>query len=241
MRAPGALWNWPVGSSAPLTRVFPGHTSLFTNKSFYYVFDNYCQQWGDDSNVWKFTLVNGTSAKIVGASGLATKTVPVQLGGCPVSRIGEGAFKGSTGTKNFIIPANCNVTRIDDSAFENSGITNIDIRSSVTYLGTAVFKDCAALETATLPGTVTGLPMDTFYGCANLAWVEAMPEETGDFAFYDCPALDSSVVNYISHVWIPPCVPGSLKCRTARPRSATTPSPQPASRAARAFPAPSPE
>ena len=197
VRAPGAFWNWPVGSSAPLTRVFPGHTSLFTNKSFYYVFDNYFQQWGDDSNVWKFTLVNGTIAKIVGASGLATKTVPVQLGGCPVSLIGEGAFKGSTGTKNFIIPANCNVTRIDDSAFENSGITNIDIRSSVTYLGTAVFKGCAALETATLPGTVTELPMDAFYGCANLAWVEATPDEIGDFAFYDCPALDSSAVNYI--------------------------------------------
>ena len=197
VRAPGALWNWPIGSSAPLTRVFPGHTSLFTNKSFYYVFDNYFQQWGDDSNVWKFTLIAGASAKIVGASGLATKTVPVRLGGCPVSRIGEGAFKGSTGTKNFIIPANCNVTRIYDSAFENSGITNIEIRSSVTYLGTAVFKDCAALKTATLPGTVTELPMDTFYGCANLAWVEATPEAIGDFAFYDCPALNSSAVNYI--------------------------------------------
>lgn len=189
---PDALY--PIDNSN-LERVFAGHSSLFTaNGSFCYrnSSGNYCRQWGDDGNLWKFEIIDSANVAILGASGLSKKTVPLTLAGIPVTSIADNAFKGDS-IKEFVIPAYSSVATIGASAFANSQITNFVVNSaSVTSLGQDVFSGCTALEAVTLP--VAELPKNAFYGCTSLADVECTPGTIGEFAFCNCPEVDVGYV-----------------------------------------------
>ena len=98
---------------------------------------------------WSFKT-NGEEAEIYGGSDSAIPldtagdvAVPATLGGCPVTRIGRGAFK------------------------DCEHITGVTLPASVTSIGRQAFDSCSSLR-MTVPATVTSLA-DAFSGCDAMA------------------------------------------------------------------------
>ncbi|MBQ3590046.1 MAG: leucine-rich repeat domain-containing protein [Clostridia bacterium] len=106
-------------------------------------------------NVKSFTKANATSLKTI-KTGNATVVMGGALGGFPaleevifgerLKEIGYNAFE-----------KNKKLTKIDFSGCEN-----------FTTFGWQVFKSCTALETVTLPNTLTNISSSVFDGCTSL-------------------------------------------------------------------------
>ncbi|MCR5845549.1 MAG: leucine-rich repeat protein [bacterium] len=85
------------------------------------------------------------------------------------------------------------VTGIASGAFyKGVGITNIELPSSITYIGAGAFAGCEGLNTITMPA-VTEIPECCFAGCSALRGVEDMSDVTsiGNSAFRGCNAIHS--------------------------------------------------
>ena len=97
----------------------------------------------------------------------AVLTVPAEIDGLPVTKIGEKAFN------------NCLT------------LTEITLPDSVTELGTSAFKSCIALEKAVLPDGVTVLPESLFADCRSLTdlHIPANTVTIGNSAFFKCAKL----------------------------------------------------
>ena len=106
------------------------------------------------------------------------------------------------------------VTQIDDTAFEDSDITSIEIGDNVTYIGMSAFRgckslktvklgksllnidegcfnDCTSLEEITLPKSLEKLGGSIFAGCTSLKNVEL--EDGGNFIIKDGVLLSSDM------------------------------------------------
>lgn len=70
-------------------------------------------------------------------------TVPETLGGCPVTKIGNGAFDSCT------------------------GITSIDLPETVREIGKEAFRACSGLASVYLPPAVQAIGEDAFAGCST--------------------------------------------------------------------------
>lgn len=80
-----------------------------------------------------------------------------------------GFSKGMSGTffKSIEIPNS--VTKIGDSAFQQSfGLTSITIPNSVTYLGSSAFANCLNLNSVSISSSLTQLNEFTFSMCYAL-------------------------------------------------------------------------
>lgn len=67
--------------------------------------------------------------------------------------IPSSSFNYCVSLKSFSFPAS--ITKINSSAFANSGIESIVIPDTITYIGNAAFSDCVSLIEITLPNTLT--------------------------------------------------------------------------------------
>ncbi|MDR0983950.1 MAG: leucine-rich repeat protein [Ruminococcus sp.] len=137
------------------------------------------------------------------------------VNGC--TEISVNAFNGAVNLKKVNIPES--VTLIDTSAFDGSGITEIDVPDSVTEIGITAFANCSelvrvhipdaitelsdslfmgctSLEEVNLPSKITEIPIATFYMCASLAEIEIPDTVTliGQGAFQGCTSLKSIVI-----------------------------------------------
>ena len=151
------------------------------------------------------TFPNGTSAII---------SIPGTVNGYTVTTIGYGAFCDISSIENVIIPNT--VMKIKTGAFRNSGITSIDIPSSVTELmasafcgcsqlrnvtlhkglnliGNCAFDGCLSLSSIIIPSTVQAIAKSAFYGCTSLSSViiDNASLTIGEKAFYGCEKLSS--------------------------------------------------
>ena len=72
-----------------------------------------------------------------------------------LENIGIRSFYGCESLENFTIPGE--VTIIDESAFENSGLKTITIPESVVYIDKNAFKGCDDLETVIYEGNLSNL------------------------------------------------------------------------------------
>lgn len=116
----------------------------------------------------------GTAAFIFNTS-ISAVSIPESI-----TNIGDVAFASCSGLTNVTIPnasigsssfANCfglinvtvgtGVTSIASSAFQNTGMTNVTIPSSVTNLGLVIFHGCTSLNTITVD------PLNAFYASEN--------------------------------------------------------------------------
>ena len=127
--------------------------------------------------------------------GLTDKTleeviIPNEIGGLPVTEIGDDGFLGCTGLTSVTIPNS--VTTIGSYAFARcSGLTSIEIPNSVTTIDQRAFFCCTSLTSATIGDSITEIGSDAFYGCTSLTSVTIGDSitEIGSNVFYGCTRL----------------------------------------------------
>ena len=128
------------------------------------VFGGSDRVWDDEEERWVDSYTPAIPSHTSGAI-----RVPASLGGCPVAKIGAGAFT------------------------ECGALTSVQIQPGVTDIGEDAFSDCTSLRSVVLPSGVTTIGGDAFDGCYSLSSI-AIPDtvkEIGDHAFSDCKALTS--------------------------------------------------
>lgn len=138
--------------------------------------------------------------------------------GTKLTVIGEKAFKDCTNLETVNFPDT--LKTIDVDAFRSSGLTSLTLSSGIesiynnafanckslktiditiandTFLDEYIFTGCTALETATIKGALTVIPVGMFNECTNLNSV-SLPDsitEVCDSAFNSCVKL--SVFNW---------------------------------------------
>lgn len=88
------------------------------------------------------------------------------------------------------------VTALDDGCFRGSGITAVDIPSSITSLSDYMFHNCTKLQKVTFMGVVDTIPMFSFDGCSKLKEIN-LPEGLQSIeanAFKSCKELKSITI-----------------------------------------------
>ena len=116
--------------------------------------------------------------------------IPAELGGKPVTAIGEYAFHHNTTITSVKIPEG--VTSIGETTFASCrSLTEVTIPKSVTSIGGCAFQSCSSLTKATIPEGVTSIRGSVFEGCSSLREVTIPKSVTSieSHAFYNCGAL----------------------------------------------------
>ena len=96
--------------------------------------------------------------------------IPAELGGKPVTEIGEWAFAYYSSLTEVTIPEG--VTSIRTFAFRScSSLTKAIIPEGVTSIGESAFQSCGSLTEVTIPKSVTSIESFAFCDCGALATV----------------------------------------------------------------------
>ncbi len=124
----------PTDSAAIVTAV-SGDGDVLVYGDFEYEVD------GDEVTITKYTQ---SSTEF---------TVPSEIDGKPVTKIGESAFK-KTNVRTIALPDT--VTEIGGSAFVDcASLTEITLSKGLTTMGSSVFSGCGNLHEITIPKTLT--------------------------------------------------------------------------------------
>ena len=113
-----------------------------------------------------------------------------------------GSDQGSVSnvSLNVVVDGNVTayrVTGIAPNAFKNcSGLTGIELPSSVTSIGSDAFYGCSGLTGIEIPSSVTSIGPFAFYGCSSLTGIEIPSGVTciGRSTFSGCSGLTSVVI-----------------------------------------------
>ena len=106
-----------------------------------------------------------------------------------VTEIGDNAFERCLFLKTMPQPKN--LTSIGKEAFSYTAITEINLPSTVTSLGSGAFKYCTKATKATISANITTIPSRAFEACAALSEI-SIPEGITDIdmmAFQNCMGL----------------------------------------------------
>ena len=125
--------------------------------------------------------------------------IPTELGGKPVTEIGEWAFAYYSSLTEVTIPEG--VTSIRAFAFRScSSLTKAIIPEGVTSIGESAFQSCGSLTEVTIPKSVTSIEYFAFCDCGALATVyyggtqedwDALKKNIGDD---NTPLLNANVI-----------------------------------------------
>lgn len=145
---------------------------------------------------YTYTTNNGTIT-ITGYTGPGgAVTIPSEINGLPVTRIGDSTFQRCTSLTSVTIPDT--VTIIGEWAFGScTGLTNVMIANSVTSIGECAFWSCTNLTCVTIPDSVTSIRDWAFPYCAGLTAVTIGNGVTtiGEGAFVACVSLTAIAVD----------------------------------------------
>ncbi|MGN1138320.1 MAG: leucine-rich repeat domain-containing protein, partial [Ruminococcus sp.] len=141
------------------------------------------------SGDFQYTILSDGTVEIAKYTGSATDmTIPTDLDGKKVSRIGNYSFEKNTTIKSLAIPAGIEV---GNNAFRYSKIETLDLKDGVETIGSGAFSYCESLKALTLPDSVTTIGTFAFQSCKSLKSVKLSKrlETISDFAFTGCEAL----------------------------------------------------
>lgn len=138
----------------------------------------------------------GVGASVIGYWGISgVVAIPEQLGGLPVTAIGNGAFYDRTSLTSVTIPNG--VTSIGYNVFYGcTRLTHVTIPSSVTSMGGGVFFGCTGLTNVTIPHSVTTIGDSAFLGCTGLTSI-TIPNSVISieaYGFSGCTGLTSVMI-----------------------------------------------
>lgn len=121
-------------------------------------------------------------------------TIPAEIEGKAVVKIGEAAFDGRTDITAVTIPEG--IKEIDNVAFRKCGITELTIPSSVKRIGGMSFRECESLETVIISEGAESME-SAFYNCTKLSRVELPQSLTsiGSMAFLTCDSLKEVTIS----------------------------------------------
>jgi hypothetical protein len=139
---------------------------------------------------WTY-IVENDGATIVGSTAIGEVTIPSQLGGYVVKKVGA-AFYGNSSVTSVVMPDS--VTSIGESAFYGcTGLTSVNIPNSVTSIRAEAFAGCTGLTSVSIPNSVTSIGEFAFSGCTGLTSVTIGNSVTsiGGGAFNGCTGLTS--------------------------------------------------
>ena len=112
-----------------------------------------------------------------------------------VTSLGASCFEGCSGLTSINIPSS--VTSLSESCFSGCrGLTSITIPSSITSLGESCFSGCRGLTSITIPSSITSLGESCFYVCAALTSITIPSSVTslGASCFWECRGLTSITI-----------------------------------------------
>ncbi len=112
----------------------------------------------------------------------------------PVTEIGYYAFRGCSDVTGVSIPGT--ITAIRGYAFMSTGLTDVAIPNSVTFIGDNLFSGCTNLKSAILPNSITCINSNSFFGCNSLMDIEIPHSVTmiEELAFAHCTSLTSMTI-----------------------------------------------
>ena len=168
--------------TAPVTVIYAGETQQVTmrfqvtnesNKS--------CLVYGN------YDEVSHTSNPAIYYAQRGDVIIPEKVNGYTVIAIGSDAFHGCY-LEGIQLPETIKV--IYAEAFEESDLLEIDLPSSVAYVGAFCFARCSRLISAKISGTIEN---GCFYDCSRLKQIEFNSPVTyvGEVAFTSCTSLRS--------------------------------------------------
>lgn len=112
-----------------------------------------------------------------------------------VTAIGYAAFQGCSNLISIDIPSS--VTYISSCVFwDCAGLTAVTLPEKISSINYATFIGCSALRECIIPSNVTSIDMDAFYGCSSLTSV-TIPKKVkyiGSSAFGWCGSLEKVVI-----------------------------------------------
>ena len=141
---------------------------------------------------WEYESDDNEGVKITEYIGSETEVdVPAELGGKPVTTIGEYAFEDCSNLQSVDLS---NVTTIGEAAFWGcSSLQGVDM-PSVETIGKSAFKDCSNLQSVDMP-SVTTIGESAFWKCSSLQGVDLSNVTTiGESAFRVCSSLTSITI-----------------------------------------------
>jgi hypothetical protein len=164
---------------------------------------------GEQDGQWIYIVEDGGATITAWGGGEhETITIPSELGGYAVKKVGNGIGEwgypcifyspavAATIVTSITIPDS--VTSIGDSAFAFcSGLTTLTIGSGVTSIGNNAFQDCSGLTGAlTIPNSVTSIGNSAFARCSGLTSITIPNSVTsiGGNAFFGCSGLTSITI-----------------------------------------------
>lgn len=113
--------------------------------------------------------------------------------GSGLDGIEPGMFVSCENLSTIKFPSN--ITYIGDSAFNDTGLTTVDIPDTVTSVGTSAFANCKSLQEVNIGSGMTHIADSAFSGCdLKDLTIGGKVESIGMFAFSSSQNLESVVI-----------------------------------------------